>query len=197
MDDETLSDSVDAEAKSTDGVKHDDPIKNFFKKNTNVSKSKKDDELIDIHVGNPLKKITALLEEIKNQKAFTFTLKGSLGIMGVALVIGSFGIFGGAKAFCEKGIQTKAGVIKTLTYQEPQKDSWVDYLPIINSFFPKKMINRTILVSSDNSIYTLIFPSQVLATSYQLLATNFYVTGSLDSCSNTITVDNQNGIQSQ
>ena len=195
MDEETISDSVDS--KPQDGVKHDDPLKNFFKKNTNVSKSKKDDELIDIHVGNPLKKITALLEEIKNQKAFTFTLKGSLGIMGVALVIGSFGIFGGAKAFCEKGIQTKAGVIKTLTYQEPQKDSWVDYLPIINSFFPKKMINRTILVSSDNSIYTLIFPSQVLATSYQLLATNFYVTGSLDSCSNTITVDNQNGIQSQ
>jgi len=35
-----------------------------------------------------------LLQDIKKQKAFSFTLKGSLGIAGVALALGMFGIFG-------------------------------------------------------------------------------------------------------
>lgn len=78
-----------------------------------------------------------MLEDIKNQKAFTFTLKGSLEIMGVALVIGSFGIFGGTRAFCEKGVQTKQGVIKSLNYQDAQKNTWIDYIPIVSTFFSK------------------------------------------------------------
>jgi hypothetical protein len=196
MPDEIIdTDDTDDEKPTT--VKHDDPLSNFFKKNSKVSKSKKeDDELIDIHVGNPLKKITQLLEDIKTQKAFSFTLKGSLGIMGVALVIGSFGIFGGTRAFCEKGIQTKIGSIKTLAYQDVQKDSWVDFIPIINSFFPKKMMNRIILITPDNQVLSIVFAQGIqLISDHQTPTTNHYITGHLDSCSNTLTVDNQNGIQ--
>src|SRR3990167_4871923 len=46
------------------------------------------DDLLDVRVGNPLRKIVELLEDIKRQKAFSFTLKGSLGIAGVALALG-------------------------------------------------------------------------------------------------------------
>ncbi len=181
---------MEEESEPTLTTQHDHPISNFFKSNTSVKKSKKDDELIDIRVGNPLKRITQLLEDIKNQKAFTFTFKGSLGIMGVALVIGSFGIFGGTKAFCQKGIQTKIGIIKILRYQDMQQEDWIDFVPIINTFFKKGLINRKILVASDNTTYKIIHDKSVIID-----PSNAYITGALDSCSNTITVENQNGIE--
>ncbi len=170
--------------------RHDHPLSNFFKNSTSVKKSKNDDELIDIHVGNPLKRITQLLEDIKNQKAFTFTLKGSLGIMGVALVIGSFGVFGGTKAFCQKGIQTKIGVVKVLHYQDLQQDSLIDYVPILSSFFKKGLINRTILITIDNQTYRILHDKSITIDT-----SSAYITGALDSCANTITVENQNGIE--
>jgi hypothetical protein len=83
-----------------------------------VHPSKDKDELLDIHVGNPLRRITELLEDIKKQKAFSFTLRGSLGIMGVALAFSTFGIFGGSKLLCDKGTQSYIGTVKQLTYTE-------------------------------------------------------------------------------
>ncbi len=177
-------------------TQHDHPISNFFKKNSTVKKSKDDDELLDIRVGNPLKRITRLLEDIKNQKAFSFTLKGSLGIMGVALVIGSFGLFGGTKAFCQKGVQTKLGTLKILAFQDRQGDTWVDFVPILNSFFSKGMINRTVLITPNNEIFRIILPTN-FPNSHLPSPNSQFVTGSLDSCSNTITVEDGNGLQEQ
>ncbi len=72
------------------------------------------DDLLDVHLGNPLRKITAILEEIKAQKAFSFTLKGSLSIAGVVLTLSVFGFFGGSKILSDKGEQTITGTIKQL-----------------------------------------------------------------------------------
>src|SRR3989338_3621357 len=94
------------------------PISNFLRNNTSVSKTKDDSTLLEIHIVNPLRKITQLLEEIKKQKVFSFTLKGSLGIMGVALALSVFGIFGGSKMLCDKGVQTKLGTLKILAVPE-------------------------------------------------------------------------------
>ncbi len=181
----------------SDRPSHDNPVGNFLKNTTSIKKSKNDDDLIDVHVGNPLKRITKLLEDIKQQKAFSFTLKGSLGIMGVALVIGAFGIFGGTRAFCDKGIQTKMGTLKTLTHQDRQQDTWIDFVPIVNFLFKKGMVNRTILITPDNQIYRVFPRGNVKVPDSYLQSPISYITGSLDSCSNTISVENQNGIQSQ
>src|SRR6185437_3893622 len=59
-----------------------------------TAKTTDDSTLIDVHVGNPLRKITTLLEEIKKQKAFSFDIKGSLGIAGVVIVVAGLGVFG-------------------------------------------------------------------------------------------------------
>jgi len=45
---------------------------------------KGEDDILDIHIGNPFRRIIALLEDLKKQKAFSFTLKGSLGIAGLS-----------------------------------------------------------------------------------------------------------------
>ncbi len=62
---------------------------------TNKKVKESSDDLIDVHVGNPLRRVIELLQDIKKQKAFSFTLKGSLGIAGVALALGLFGVFCG------------------------------------------------------------------------------------------------------
>ena len=63
----------------------------LFPTHVSVDHKVTQDALLDVHIGNPLRRITQLLEEIKRQKAFSFTLKGSLGIMGVALALSVFG----------------------------------------------------------------------------------------------------------
>src|SRR3989344_7304729 len=95
-----------------------DPIEKFISENIHYSKNK--DNLLDVHIGNPLRRIAELLEEIKRQKAFSFTLKGSLGIAGVALALGVFGVLGSGRILCDKGIQTQIGTIKILSVQEKE-----------------------------------------------------------------------------
>lgn len=89
-------------------------LKSIFPTGTSFSKDADEDTLIDVHVNNPLKRIVDLLQDIKKQKVFSFSLKGSLGLAGVALVLTGIGLFGGSQAFCTKGVQSHIGTIKTL-----------------------------------------------------------------------------------
>jgi len=59
---------------------HQNPVSKFLSDHTRYDKSQ--DDLLDVHVANPLRRIAQLLEDIKRQKAFSFTLKGSLGLAG-------------------------------------------------------------------------------------------------------------------
>lgn len=61
-------------------------LSRFLHNNSNVSKIADDNTLIDVHIGNPLRRISQLLENIKKQKAFSFNIKGSLGLAGILLV---------------------------------------------------------------------------------------------------------------
>ncbi len=168
------------------------PISRFLHDETAIHKEK-DDELIDIHIGNPLRRITELLEQIKKQKAFSFTLKGSLGIMGIALVLGTFGFFGGTKALCDKGTMTKLGEIRELSYKENSDRSLLYYIPFLDKLFPDRRVPRKILISDDNRIVHIVFKNET--TPNPLQTTTYALTGSYDSCSETLTIDDQLGIQ--
>ncbi len=173
--------------------KKQNPLTSFLHDNSRVRKSQ-DDELIDIHIGNPLRKITKLLEDIKQQKAFSFTLKGSLGVMGIAVVLGTFGILGGTRAFCEKGVQTRIGKITTLTYEDSLKPNLFSYLPFLEDFVGGKTEKRTILIETDRSALRMIFKNHLSATALTF-NTDYFVTGSFDSCTQSITVENPQSIQ--
>lgn len=181
------------QASTIQSQEHTNPLTKFLHDETAIHKSK-DDELLDIHVGNPLRRITELLEQIKKQKAFSFTLKGSLGIMGVVLVAGTFGILGGSKALCDKGTQTKIGEVRELSYKENSERNFLYYIPFLDKFFPERRINRKILLDSSGKIIHLIGKNDVdFMMSYT--PSQKILTGSFDSCSDTLTVDDQNGIQ--
>lgn len=161
-----------------------------------VEKTNDENTLIDVHVNNPLKRIQELLEEIKKQKAFTFSIKGSLGVAGIILMITTFGIFGGTKAFCDKGIQTRTGRVLVLSMSEEFIDPSLPWWQkIIENYLPspKPATNRIVLIPPSGS------PIRIVSTNTNQLKTHnnqqTIITGTLDACSQTLTITDPNSIE--
>jgi hypothetical protein len=169
------------------------PLERFLMSHTGNYKDQQD--LLDIRVGNPLGRVVQLLEDIKKQKAFSFTLKGSLGVAGVVLVISVFGFFGGNQALCEKGRQTQIGTIKVLQAREIYTKS----VPIITYLLelaspPQKLIkNRVVLVKDNQTTIYVPYTKDVDLTKYS--NTTVAATGSYNSCSQTLTVTDPSEIE--
>lgn len=159
----------------------------------NVHYSKKQDDLLNIHVGNPLRRITVLLEQIKKQKAFSFSIKGSLGLMGVVLVAGTFGVLGVGNVLCDKGVQTRRGVLEALVYKENTSTSIFDFVPILNSFISHPQQPRKILNEANGDILHVVTKNGVNLSMF--LNQTVTLSGNYDSCSETITVNDASGVQ--
>ena len=155
--------------------------------------AKDDDTLLDVHVGNPLHKITKLIEDLKKQKAFAFTFKGSLGIMGVFLTLSVFGVLGGGQVLCDKGVQTHIGTIRTLQYTEQESKPIPFFQDMMDYFNPKTERNRMVLIKSDYSVVKLPYSRFVELGQYNDKVV--MVTGDFDSCSQKLTVKKSNGIE--
>lgn len=166
------------------------PIGNYVSAHSHYSKNK--DDLLDVHVGNPLTKITRLLEDIKRQKAFSFTLKGSLGIAGVALALGIFGVFGGGHLLCSRGVQTHIGTVKILQYAEVEKSSLPVIGHIMDYFVSKQTHNRIVLIKENSFVVSLIGSNKILQ---EFNNTSIIATGDYNSCSQTLSVSNPSGIE--
>ena len=166
-------------------------------KSANVKESS--DDLIDIHVGNPLRKIVTLLQEIKQQKAFSFTLKGSLGIAGVALALGVFGVFGGGQILCERGVQSQIGTLKVLNSTEVESSGVPVLSQILDYFSTKQTHNKVVLVKPDYSVISLSFRSLGEGGSKvdytKFIEMPVIATGNYNSCSQTLTITDNKDIQ--
>lgn len=167
------------------------PIEKLFSHNVHYSKNQ--DDLLDVHIGNPLRRITKLLEDIKKQKAFSFTLKGSLGIMGVFLALSVFGIFGGGKILCDKGVQTEIGRVKTLQVMDANPSTIPVLSLIIDYFAPKSLHNRHVLIRDDQNVIRLLYSHNVDITQYANYPV--IVTGDYDACAQIITVTNPSAVE--
>lgn len=181
-------------------------VKGFLDKHLHPSRDK--DELLDIHVGNPLRRITEILEDIKKQKAFSFTLKGSLGILGVAVALSFFGIFGGSKALCDKGTQSLVGKVQQLSYVDegdfPLLTQIADaYSVLIGGRPHEKAAVRLILVQEDKSTIHIQLarmldrggPIPQWLAQILSLSPSFVVTGQYDSCSRILTVKDASAVE--
>lgn len=168
-----------------------DPIEKLISENVHYSKNK--DDLLDVHIGNPLRRIAELLEQIKRQKAFSFTLKGSLGIAGVALALGIFGVLGGGRILCDKGTQTQIGTVKVLNVQEKEPGNLPIISDILDWFISRPAYNRTVLFRTDNFAINLPRFREVNFSSYNNL--NVIATGNYDSCSQSLTIKDPAAIE--
>lgn len=164
-----------------------------------ISKTTDDDTLLNVHIGNPLRRITLLLEEIKKQKAFSFSIKGSLGLAGIILVLSTFGIFGGTKALCAKGVQSHIGFIRVLDLPEDSSDpSFIDRaLAIWNTLIGKSnnssSKSRLVLVKQNQDTLRV---TGALPDDLSILKINQVIaTGDMDSCSQTLTLKSPKSMQ--
>ncbi len=156
--------------------------------------------LLDVHVGNPLRKITQLLEEIKKQKAFSFTLKGSLGVAGIAAVLVTFGLFGGTHALCSRGTQAHVGILRRLSYAEMTNDSLFvrveNIWRVVTGSAPLVAKEKAwnILLKNDGSAIHLITDSRNDTT--QLTNQYLVAVGEYDVCSQTLTLNAPHSMES-
>ena len=200
--DAQITDSQAKAVKDEERNKEEEPgnhISKFFSDHTHVSKAK--DALIDLRIGNPLKRITELLEDIKRQKAFNFTLKGSLGIMGVFLTLSIFGIFGGGQILCDKGTQVEIGTIRQLQVLEEDSSSKIPVLSQILDYFTIKQKRfKYILIKSDDKVIQLPYSIRVDLAKFTnpinpQLNQKVIATGNYDSCSGTLTIKDPASIE--
>lgn len=175
------------------------PIENLSDNTVHVKKTHDPDTLLDVRVSNPLKKIIELLEDIKKQKAFSFTLKGSLGIMGIVLALSLFGLFGGSKMLCDKGTQSQIGTIKILQTPD-QETSTVPFIgPLIDMYsvyFKNPYatpIFRAVLVKQDGTVIYLPKTPEITLKDFQ--GYNVIATGQYDSCASTLKIENASSIE--
>ncbi len=169
------------------------PLEKFLLSHTGNYKDQ--DDILDIRIGNPLGRIVKLLEDIKNQKAFSFTLKGSLGIAGVVLVISVFGIFGGGQIICDEGTQSQIGMVKILNAREiySKQVPFLSYIFELVAPSQKYIKNRMVLVKNDNS--TLYIPHSEEDDIIKFANATVIVTGNYNSCSQTLTVSDSSSIE--
>lgn len=154
-------------------------------------KASDDEKLVKIEVNDPLSKIYRLLDQLKKQKAFAFTLKGSLGIAGVAVALSVFGFFGGSKILCDKGVQTQVGTVKVLGAMTPE-ESQVPFLGFVVDFLrgtlnTQTLHNRVILETEDTS--TIQIPHSGKINTQQFNDQLVYATGHYDNCSKVLKVE--------
>lgn len=172
--------------------KHKDPVGKLFSKN--VHYSRKQEDLLDIRVGNPIQRIIDLLEEIKKQKAFSFTLKGSLGVAGVFLALSVFGVFGGGKILCDKGLQSQVGKIQALSVYEIDRANNIPIISDIVSFFtPKTSHQRVVLVKSDDTVIDL--PYSPTVNTFERNGQTVIATGNYDACSHSLSLKDPSSIE--
>jgi len=147
-----------------------------------VGKEDDDKTLVDVKVNNPLHKIVELLQEIKNQKAFSFSIKGSVGIIGVGAVLVVTGIFGGNKILCDKGVQTKIGQVRVLSFIQttevnPLKNK---VLTLLGRPYQSTTTNLIILIDGNQNTIQLTSNSQSYLVG--LAGHDVVATGNFNSC---------------
>ena len=177
------------------------PLVTDLAQKTKVSKTNDDDTLINLHIGNPLRRITEILEDIKKQKAFSFTLKGSLGIMGVMLTLSLFGFFGTTHVLCDKGVQTHIGRVKVLQVTDIEPDHVIAraqrMIKYFSTFFQEATKSspryRYILEISDNTTIHLNRGRDASLSPFKDLTV--YATGTYDSCSKEMTIETPEAIE--
>lgn len=153
-----------------------------------VAPETNDETLIDVKVNNPLHKIVELLQDLKKQKAFSFTLKGSVGIVGVSVIVLGTGVFGGSRILCNKGTQTKIGVIRTLSVTQVAVDHPLQAR--IGEFFGRpyktETTNMVILIDANKQTINLVSKRKGFVEGFE--GQEVMATGQYNTCSQELDV---------
>ena len=153
-----------------------------------VGRETNDETLVDVKVNNPLHKIVELLQDIKKQKAFSFTLKGSVGIMGVSAIVLGTGAFGGSRILCNKGSQTKIGVVRVLSVTQTAQDHPLRAKigEIIGRSYKTETTKAVILMDANKETMNLVSKRKGFAEGFE--GQEVMVTGQYNACMQELSV---------
>ena len=183
----------------------------FIKSNLiNVSEGNSNDEtLVDVKVTNPLRKITAILQQIKNKQSTVLDFKFTIPLVALPLfMLLAFSLGKSGGVACGGNTQTRIGLLYALraTNDNPSSGlfentksaiaknlSFLANLLTTNDLPAGRQANRQILIQQGNSVLTVKNPNNVDLTAYN--TRQILVTGKVNTCENTIEVDNDSSVQ--
>lgn len=157
-----------------------------------------DDEstLVDLRVANPLHRITKLLQDIKSHQSTTISMRFTIPLIALPIVLFVAFQLGRAQTSCSPIFATQVGTVRLLSIEVPQeKTSWFgevfNYLP--GTFKPQKTViftheNRAVLLTVDGQTLTLLPAPGIQLAGFN--NQNVLVTGNYSACNKAITLDN-------
>ncbi|EKD99424.1 MAG: hypothetical protein ACD_22C00257G0004 [uncultured bacterium] len=173
---------------------------NFISSLVSAKQTDDPETLIDIKVTNPLKKVYALLQEIKKHQSTTFSLKFTIPL--IALPIFLFAAFqlGKGQTVCKQVFTSKSGVIKNLSVEVPDTSTDVSVFsriyrrlsPISQTTTKYVTEDRSILLDVNGETINIVHPNKVLLTDYE--GKDVIVTGTYSSCTGVMSVVSEKNV---
>ncbi len=152
--------------------------------------SKDDEALVNVKVLNPLKKITQLMQDIKNKQSTTVSMRFTIPLIALPVVaLIAFGI-GRYNASCINNQSSKTGVLKVINFNEEKLI--IPFLPESLNFKQTISGQRPILVRQSGSILSL---DGELGNLQPLYNNVVIATGDYSSCNESLSISSSSNIQ--
>lgn len=160
-----------------------------------------DTTLVDVKVSNPLRKITQILEQIKAHQSTTVSLRFTIPLIALPIVLLAAFQLGRIQTTCSPVFSSQSGTLQVLSLQIPVKEtSW--YTPFLNlipgNFVTQKTTgftseNRAVLLTSNGDTITLLSSGAENFSPYN--HAQVIVSGEYSACNKAITVDHPSNLQ--
>lgn len=161
-----------------------------------------DETLVDVKVHNPFTRVLKMLQEIKNHQSTTVSMRFTIPLIALPIVLLAAFQLGRAQAVCASRFTSQTGTLRIVSVLAPKQAT--DSFGMLLSFFPdiphlqKKAelqpAMKTILVSTNGEVLNILNDPTMDLTIYN--ATPVILTGTLSPCSGTITLDAPQNITS-
>lgn len=154
-----------------------------------------EETLIDVKVHNPFTRIMKMLQDIKNHQSTTVSLRFTIPLIALPIVMLAAFQLGKAQTLCATHFTSQTGTLRVVSVLAPKEST--DSFGMLLSFFPdiprlhKKAelapSMKTILVSDKGDVVNVLHDSTMNLSLYNGI--HVILSGMLSPCSGTITLD--------
>lgn len=165
---------------------------------SSIKETTDDETILDIKVHNPLKRIAKLLEDIKRHQTTTISLRFTIPLIALPVVLFVVFQIGRAQSLCAQTFTTQRGMIQVVSLKVPAKSP--SPLQLVLSFFPAIPKPTTDLVDQDRAI--LLTNSEVIhivhSSDLDLMpfrGESVLLTGNYSACTRSMTLDHADNLK--
>lgn len=155
-----------------------------------AGESNDDEKLVNLSVNNPFKKMTQLLQDIKNKQSTTVSMRFTIPLIALPVVaLIAFGM-GSINANCINNYSSKTGILRVVNIN--QEKLIFPFLPESINFKQTISEQRPILVRQSGSILSLDGDLGNLQSLYNNVV---IATGDYSSCNESLSISSPSNIQ--